>query len=794
MGEPNIHLSIGGQSYGPVDEETVRAWAAQGAVTGCDYFWDSVASEWRLLSEASFFVAPSAVGESQIPAELIEKEKTTGTLEGWFGLAREWRRLGDGDGVRRCLGGASRTAKSLDDFLAAARTWKEMLGDETGGRAAMVDAEASCRSSADWLKCAAIWKEVFKDPEDTAHCEDEARRASGLAPAAGFAVGAHGAPEVDTSGKGGCLKAFAALVIILGFVSGGWAFASYHFGSHRPFVLVNGLDMAYEVTVDGEAPILLQAFQRHETELAEGDHVFRFSIAGQPPEEHSMRYAVSFWARPFFHPKHVVNLDRCAALLWEEMTYEVDAPESTEEQIPIKIHVGQPHYAFDDVDLWWEDDFPENVSVSEGTKETKRTRISTDLVNLRVDERLALILEKAPENACEFASRWSLYHPESDTFLLLAVNCLGSERATAFLSRRLADRPVLVEWHRMRQELAGDSIGRAGLRDEYSKLRAEDPDNPDLMYLEARLLDAIPAKKSLFARAASGDSPSAHGLYAVAWDAWTRGDFVGALESLHSATKICPDKPIFFSFEKDLLAALGRYDELLAGQALDEAHLAADYPGVENRVIYLTAAGKGDEARALVDKYGKQIQEALGKDSGIAAKRDLLATLHAARGDLAEFGKYARASSSPGARFAGQLAAGNLKKAEAELGGGEVDTAIAFLFLYIAAEKETAERHLERAAAAFEGNSRMAHLSALLRGEADPEDVERFLDLPLRAHEFALASAAVMKKHPATAKTYEPILARFSYERRFLQVWLRQRFAIEEKAPRQAKARPKDDS
>lgn len=56
------HCSVGGQQYGPISEEELRSWAAQGRVKATDLVWTEGMAEW----------APASSVQGLLPATLAQ--------------------------------------------------------------------------------------------------------------------------------------------------------------------------------------------------------------------------------------------------------------------------------------------------------------------------------------------------------------------------------------------------------------------------------------------------------------------------------------------------------------------------------------------------------------------------------------------------------------------------------------------------------------------------------------------------------------------------------------------------
>jgi hypothetical protein len=103
---------------------------------------------WPSRRAAELLLHQLGDGEAATAAlENIER-RLSGSAQGyeWILLARAFREvLGDEEAVRRCLAGARRQARDVEDFVSLAEGYVEFLDDPTSARAFLDDAEALAR-------------------------------------------------------------------------------------------------------------------------------------------------------------------------------------------------------------------------------------------------------------------------------------------------------------------------------------------------------------------------------------------------------------------------------------------------------------------------------------------------------------------------------------------------------------------------------------------------------------------------------------------------------------------------
>ena len=106
--------------------------------------------------------------------------------------------------------------------------------------------------------------------------------------------------------------------------------------------------------------------------------------------------------------------------------------------------------------------------------------------------------------------------PEDSYILYWVLGNLKPADALALLKPRLADRPLRVEWHRAYQSTMEKEHPEQDLRPEYRHLVQETHEQPDAIYLLARLLD-FDETDQLYRKAAAATPPSVHALHALGW-------------------------------------------------------------------------------------------------------------------------------------------------------------------------------------------------------------------------------------------------------------------------------------
>jgi hypothetical protein len=183
------------------------------------------------------------------------------------------------------------------------------------------------------------------------------------------------------------------------------------------------------------------------------------------------------------------------------------------------------------------------------------------------------------------------------------------DRCRTYLASRLADRPVLVEIHRIYQRL-GEMDGKvADLVAEYDRYLEREPENSMLLYLRGRI-DPVPEKGGEFLkRAQAADPDNAYPWFAQGYRQRANGEFAEARKALEKASKLKSDDQQMRSGFTDVRFALREFDPL-ASELEGELETAPLNLSAHNDLMeVLTAAGKDDKAGEVHKKLEEKSKE-----------------------------------------------------------------------------------------------------------------------------------------------------------------------------------------
>lgn len=569
---------------------------------------------------------------------------------------------------------------------------------------------------------------------------------------------------------------FRAWLFPLLFVIGGGIAAWSHFGSVQELdaYVVNGLPYPYDVRVNDDE-LSVPANDRVPIRLGVGTVRVRPAAAGLDFEPFLLTLDPGQVAR---ETAVVINPDRTAVISWEELVYQ-NAERSDDQRASADqfvLHVGEPFYFFDDVTDRFADP-PTSFEVRSTDAETYRQVIHQ--LNQETPSGLCTLLlgQGEMELAEDFCRRRLTWDPDATGLLAFLRELAPDEASLAFMRGRLADRPLRFSWHRHYIDLAIALGKREALEKEYLAASSGELDNPQLSYLLGKTRADKAQAREDYRRSASMGFSAAH-LELSLWQS-SRGEFASALEHARAGLDGQSDKRRLRSQEREMLLALGQFDELIPDLRLrlDEDPLdqvaAMDLAGL--------AAANGDEERAqlVMDRFLQAVELDRGELPEEEAKifRQLFAEVRAQwRGDIAGYLEASRNSGeSPGVN---DFILQHQYDQAAALLGGEVD---AFLNLLLYAllgrvdELASAEVQLSQVLNHWDerGLPEQLVLASWFRAEAEAPSVEETLDLLMPNHQRRVLLVALAQRHPDRAESYLALARKLNYSRVFPYLALR---------------------
>jgi hypothetical protein len=488
----------------------------------------------------------------------------------------------------------------------------------------------------------------------------------------------------------GLLAGGVCLTVLLGLSVYCWARQQ-----ELPVVLVSGLDEPTTVKVNGQTYPLPPHGVRNLT-LPEGE--VTVESAG---ETQRLSFSLPFFDHLTEDRVGVINPDRAAVLVQTDVIYYRDGVNGPADEEPgYKILVNQPSYFLPKPDyLLAKPD--EHISMPSGSTRTVKTHLD-HITGRRAESIVESIAGKNGYPAAREHLMIRARHESGEAFLVTAMRTLKPEDQSAFFKLRLADRPVLVEWHRYYQNSMEHLHPEHDLVAEYRALLQAEPTNGALMYLLARETTDEDEAARLWQQAVAASPACAHAYGAMAYDAMSDGRFADALESYTAAEKAGLVTESRRGYRRQALLALGRADVLLA--ELAEARKASP---VNLELV-------DEEIRAtLFFRHDRTAAEKLKADCLKACQaqgtsKDYLANIesyldYGVSYQLQDWARNAKASAgldSPYFKFEAACTTGDFKQASELLQAMDDPGSERHLLLYLLAQRAgdpAAETHFQRA-------------------------------------------------------------------------------------------------
>ncbi|MCZ6699649.1 MAG: hypothetical protein O7D94_12015, partial [Planctomycetota bacterium] len=243
-----------------------------------------------------------------------------------------------------------------------------------------------------------------------------------------------GSAPVKTQSWRGALPRLVLPILLLAF-----ALSSYWMGRSHEVILINGLDREYRVSLNGIDHILRPAARTRIT-VPKGELTVRVLTPNLPIPEQSCRIQTPFFTRWFSDHTFILNPDRTALLLWQEVQYAErpqDAAESTAE-----LHVGKLLSDFTGVDYLFEE-FPDSIRLESGSKISKQQISLLPVANY--NEELSFVFAmQGKESMLEHAKRKAQYESDVEAHIVALWNLYPVDEMIPMLSPLLPRRPVCL--------------------------------------------------------------------------------------------------------------------------------------------------------------------------------------------------------------------------------------------------------------------------------------------------------------------------------------------------------------
>jgi hypothetical protein len=541
-------------------------------------------------------------------------------------------------------------------------------------------------------------------------------------------------------------------------------------------VLVSGLDRPYEVTLNG-TPHQLKPHGTEVLHLAEGEFILEDAPGGQvvgPAQK------FNFSAPLFDHLTGenvaIVNPDQTAILINTEIPYYADGTSPPADEKPAySLAINQagyflpkPEFVFETPDA--------RTSMPSGVARVVKHRLYA-LEPLPATDLTGWLTKQSGYDAVrEHLQRLARQRSDED-LLNAAIQSLKPDDLRTFFRARLADRPVLVDWHRFYQQQMERHFPRQDLLAEYQAYLRAEPANGALMYLVGRQVED-PVEQTKWWQAALAANPACNYAYsAMAYDDLSDARFEDARNHCFaSLAKGINTGSLQYNHRMTYLA-LGRAAEYLPQLTEARKKNPQEITLAEQEMVHTYLATHDlAKVRQVKATYLKAYQATHPSAENLAdADAYLEACLCYQAGDFAAYAKSIARFDQPFYRFRAAFVQEQLEtaaKAQAE----EAPDPDAELLLYLLAHQKgdaaAADKYFLRAMAAMKADDRdFRHIAAQIEsGHPDAADICR-VTMPVERKRIVLA--ALGARYPVEKPTYFNLARKLNFNPEFPQHFLK---------------------
>ncbi|MCA9290709.1 MAG: hypothetical protein KDA25_06250, partial [Phycisphaerales bacterium] len=207
-------------------------------------------------------------------------------------------------------------------------------------------------------------------------------------------------------------------------------------GESRSAILLSGLDVPYQVTVNGTSYALPpKAFR--EISVAEGDLDIVLQLVDGRSYTETVHLASPLLTRPFRDELVVLNPDRCAILAHDQGGYDV-RPRLVDPDAFHRIHIGEVLYTFDHIEHVFEA-LPYDIRVS--GPETRRS-VRAVTTGMTAEQHQIIVDAVGATEAQRIVRRVLDLDPRNGEFLRIAAEFLDANEMAAHCRPSLDQRPL----------------------------------------------------------------------------------------------------------------------------------------------------------------------------------------------------------------------------------------------------------------------------------------------------------------------------------------------------------------
>jgi len=509
-----------------------------------------------------------------------------------------------------------RHAEALDVFSKLV-TALPALGDHTGFRKNIERSEKVIRPPTSILPVRKFsWKRLFRDPT---------------------AVGGGASWPLTWRGL-----ATVGIIVALGLLAAiVW---NEYVRRHRTLRVLNALPQPAVVEIQGVGQV-----QAHtgvsEITLPEGRYHAR--IRGSASEELDFEIRTGFLDRWATDPVWVINVGGAAILTKTVATYSREAPPPS-----FTFHFGRTFEFFPEITHPFRP-LPESIRMK---SHESRTLTQLEVHPGEPIEVFQHLLEHGGAyEALRLAEVCLRARPDDydmlHAYLRAAQRRQRIDQAAQFLRPRLAERPVVIEWHRAYQDLGRNRAQETRLAAEYDAMLAAEPGNSALLYLRGRVSTTEDEGERFFARSSAADPTNAYPFYAQGYSRMVHGQWAEARALLQKAVALRPKDPTFVHYLRVTRSALGDYDGLEQELRQELQPDPARFSVALDLCEVLAAAGKTNELTQAVNAYERACLARYQNESRELTKFFRRLVLYMT-GDFAGLEAHTVGDNTPGARLA----------------------------------------------------------------------------------------------------------------------------------------------
>ncbi|MFL5329738.1 MAG: hypothetical protein ACJ8C4_12565 [Gemmataceae bacterium] len=285
-------------------------------------------------------------------------------------------------------------------------------------------------------------------------------------------------------------------------------------GQNRNVYFINGFTRPYTIAVRGQT-LNLQPGQPTMCRMAEGD----ITLKGVDVDlSETCAIDSPFWSRPFDRRTFVVNPDRLANIVVEEIKYGSGSPQVHPRAK--ESHVGKLVHAFANIDHKFET-FPANIRLT--SSYVIKRRIAEEPFGNSYTRSITVAKHLSNEEQAEYARQYLRMDPDDATTLFWLTKLSSAESLMYDIKPHLAARPIRVAWHQTYLRVQESLRPTDELRAEYEQLVNETGRAPEAVYLLA-LLDEPATATKLFDEVATANPMSPYLMANLAHRELGRGE------------------------------------------------------------------------------------------------------------------------------------------------------------------------------------------------------------------------------------------------------------------------------